>query len=95
MPQATDKARNPVAAHPITSAAIAILVIAAIFFIAYTPIYSRVTPKIGDWPFFYFYLLIFMPVTSLALWLVTLLQKRVEPTPQDPAAAAEEGAVRS
>lgn len=94
MPQATGKPRNPVAAHPITSAAIAILVIAAIFFIAYTPIYATITPKIGDWPFFYFYMLIFMPATSLALWLVTLLQKRLGPAPQGPA-AGQEGEARS
>ena len=69
--------QSPVAAHPITSAAIAILLIAVIFFVLYTPIYSSVTPKIGSWPFFYFYLLIYMPITSLVLWLVMLLQKRV------------------
>jgi hypothetical protein len=69
--------QSPVAAHPITSAAIAVLLIALIFFVLYTPIYSRVTPKIGSWPFFYFYLLIFMPITSLVLWVVILLQKRL------------------
>jgi hypothetical protein len=69
--------RSPVAAHPVTSAAIAVLLIALIFFVLYTPIYSRVTPKIGSWPFFYFYLLIFMPITSLVLWVVILLQKRL------------------
>jgi hypothetical protein len=69
--------QSPVAAHPLTSAAIAVLLIALMFFVLWTPIYSRVTPKIGSWPFFYFYLLIFMPVTSLVLWLVILLQKRM------------------
>lgn len=68
--------RNPVAAHPVTSAAIAILLVALIFFIVYSPLYSTVTPKIGSWPFFYFYLLIAMPVTSVVLWIVTQLQKR-------------------
>jgi Na+/melibiose symporter-like transporter len=71
------RTQSPVAAHPITSAAIAVLLIALIFFVLYTPIYSSVTPKIGSWPFFYFYLLIFMPVTSLVLWVVILLQKRL------------------
>jgi len=69
--------QSPVAAHPIMSAAIAVLMIALIFFVLYTPIYSSVTPKIGSWPFFYFYLLIFMPVTSLVLWVVLLLQRRL------------------
>jgi hypothetical protein len=72
--------KNPVAANPIISAAIAILLIANIFFVLYSPLYSSVTPKIGSWPFFYFYLLIYMPITSLALWLVILLQKRLART---------------
>ena len=94
MPQATNRPRNAVAAHPIMSAAIAILVAADIFFVLWAPIYSRLTPKLGNWPFFYWYLLIFMPVTSLALWLVSLLQKRLEQTRQDLAAATQEGGVR-
>jgi hypothetical protein len=69
--------QSTVAAHPVTSAAIAVLLIALIFFVLYTPLYSSVTPKIGSWPFFYFYLLIFMPATSLVLTLVLLLQKRL------------------
>jgi Protein of unknown function (DUF3311) len=69
--------KSPVAAHPITSAAIAILVVATIFFTVYVPIYARLTPKVGDFPFFYFYLLIFMPITSLVLFIVVQLQKRL------------------
>ena len=71
------KSRGPIAAHPVTSAVIAILVIAAIFFSLYVPLYARATPMVGDFPFFYFYLLIFMPITSVLLWLVTQLQKRL------------------
>lgn len=77
MTQPTVRPRSTIAAHPITSAAIAILVAADIFFSLYSPIYSKLTPKVGDFPFFYFYLLIFMPITSLALWLAVLLQKRL------------------
>ncbi len=95
MPQATNRPRNAVAAHPVLSAAIAILVAADIFFVLFTPIYAKITPKLGNWPFFYWYLLIFMPVTSLALFLVTLLQKRLEQSRQDPAAATREGGVRA
>jgi hypothetical protein len=77
MTEATTRSRSAIAAHPIISAAIAILVIANIFFALYTPLYARLTPKLGDFPFFYWYLLIFMPVTSLVLWIVSLLQKRL------------------
>ncbi len=78
MTQATNAGRRSViAAHPLLSAGIAILIAADIFFALYTPIYARLTPKLGDFPFFYWYLLIFMPVTSAALWLATLLQRRL------------------
>ena len=48
--------RSAVAAHPVTSAVIAILIIASIFFSLYVPLYASATPKVGDFPFFYFYL---------------------------------------
>ena len=78
------QAKNPVAAHPITSAAIGLLVAAAIFCTLYVPIYARITPKVGAFPFFYFYLLIYMPAAALALWAAALLQRRLrEPDSAD------------
>ena len=74
---AITKANNPVAAHPITSAAIFILVAAAICCTLIVPIYAHITPKIGDFPFFYFYLLAYMPLVAIALWVATLLQRRL------------------
>lgn len=70
-------AKSPVAAHPITSAAIFILVAASICCTLIVPIYAHVTPKIGDFPFFYFYLLAYMPVVAIALWIANLLQRRL------------------
>jgi hypothetical protein len=70
---------DPIAAHPVTSAVIAVLIIASIFFSLYVPIYGRITPKIGDFPFFYFYLLVYMPAVSIALLIVIALQKRLQP----------------
>ena len=75
-------AKSAVAAHPITSAAIFVLVAAAICCTLIVPIYARITPKIGDFPFFYFYLLAYMPVAAIALWLANLLQRRLA-TPAD------------
>jgi hypothetical protein len=96
MTQPGVRPRSTIAAHPITSAIIAILMAATIFFTLYAPIYSRVTPKVGDFPFFYFYLLIFMPITSLALWIVTMLQKRLRPpaAPQTEQGPAGNGAAQ-
>lgn len=79
MSQQTPRSGSAIAAHPYTSAAIAILVVANIFFALYVPLYARLTPKLGDFPFFYWFLLIYIPVTSLVLWIVTLLQKRLDP----------------
>jgi hypothetical protein len=70
-------AKSPVAAHPITSAAIFVLVAASICCTLIVPIYAHITPKIGDWPFFYFYLLAYMPLVAIALWLAALLQRRL------------------
>jgi len=73
------RAWSPVSAHPLTSAVIAVLIIASIFFSLYVPIYARTTPKVGDFPFFYFYLLVYMPAVSIALLTVIALQKRLRP----------------
>jgi hypothetical protein len=58
------------------AALIAIVLIAAVFFVLYVPLYARATPKVGDFPFFYFYLLIYMPVLGIVLWIVVLAQGR-------------------
>jgi Na+/melibiose symporter-like transporter len=73
------QAKNPVAAHPITSAAIFVLVAASILCTLIVPIYAHITPKIGDFPFFYFYLLAYMPAVAIALWIASLLQRRLAP----------------
>jgi hypothetical protein len=62
-----------------TSLLIALLLAASIFFTLYVPIYAKLTPRVGDFPFFYFYLLAYMPVVAVALWIVTLLQRRLGP----------------
>ena len=81
-------AKSPVAAHPITSAAIFVLVAGSICGTLIVPIYAHITPKVGDFPFFYFYLLAYMPIPALALWGATVLQRRLAP----PAAATDAGA---
>jgi hypothetical protein len=71
------KSQNPVAAHPWASAAIGILVFGSIFCSLYVPIYARITPKVGAFPFFYFYLLAYMFVVTIVLQVVIALQKHV------------------
>jgi len=78
-PKTSGGSRSPVAAHPVTSAVIAILILASIFFAIWVPLYASATPKIGDFPFFYAYLLIYMPVLGIVLWIVISLQARLRP----------------
>jgi hypothetical protein len=80
---------NPVIAHPITSAVIFVLVAASICCTLIVPIYARITPKVGDFPFFYFYMLAYMPVVAIALWIVSLLQRRLRPPAGDSGIDAE------
>ena len=88
-PRSSSGSKSPVAAHPVTSAVIAVLVIAGIAGTLVVPIYARTTPKIGDFPFFYFYLLAYMPVVAIVLWIVIQLQKRLVPPSGQPANPGE------
>ena len=91
-PATSGRSRSPVAAHPVTSAIIAILVLASIFFALYVPFYASATPKVGDFPFFYFYLLIYMPVLGVVMWIVITLQRRLRPGVPGPRAEGPAGA---
>src|SRR5438034_2285538 len=85
-PMTSGGTRSAVAAHPVTSAIIAILILASIFFAVWVPLYASATPKIGDFPFFYAYLLIYMPVLGVVMWIVITLQHRMRagsPRPGD------------
>ena len=80
-PGTSGGSRSPVAAHPVTSAIIAILILASIFFAVWVPLFASATPKIGEFPFFYAYLLIYMPVMGIVLWIVITLQQKLRPRP--------------
>jgi len=92
MPATRGRSRSPVAAHPVTSAIIAILVLASVFFAVYVPLYASSTPKVGDFPFFYIYLLIYMPVLGVVMWIVITLQQRLRPGSPRPGAGGPAGA---
>ena len=89
-PAAATRRTNPVAAHPITSLAIFVLVAGAILGTLIVPIYAHITPKLGDFPFFYWYQLIYMPAVAVALWIAMLLQRRLK-QPDDTGAAGTAG----
>jgi hypothetical protein len=74
--------KTPIAAHPISSAIIAILVAGSILCTLIVPLYASTTPKVGDWPFFYFYLLAVIPFVVIALCVTVVLQRRLKAADQ-------------
>jgi hypothetical protein len=54
---------------------VTILVVVAIAGTLVVPIYARSTPKLGDFPFFYWYQLIWVPVVAILAWISYLLLK--------------------
>lgn len=81
MTQPTPPRRNPAAV-----AAATVLVVVAIALALVVPIYARPTPKLGDFPFFYWYQLILVPVIAILCATCYLLLRR---RPAPGAAAGE------
>lgn len=61
-----------------TGTAIAVVVLLAIpcLALALVPIYSRETPKIGGWPFFYWYQVLWVLITPVLTYAAYVLIKR-------------------
>ena len=66
---------------PVTLGAVAVLLIVAILGTLWVPIYARSMPELGPFPFFYWYQLIWVPLTAAILWICYLLL-RTKPTPR-------------
>jgi hypothetical protein len=50
-----------------------VLLLVAVIGAFWVPIYARSTPKLGDFPFFYWFQLIWMPVVMVLCYLAYLL----------------------
>jgi hypothetical protein len=70
----------PAGKSPATRVAVAVLLLAAIGGGLWVPIYARTMPKLGDFPFFYWYQLILVPVVAILCGLCSVLL-RGKPTP--------------
>ena len=57
----------------------AILLVAAIAASLIVPIYARTTPMLGDFPFFYWYQLLLVPVVAIVSWLAYLRVRNTRP----------------
>ena len=63
-----------------TWGAVTVLLTVAIIGALWVPIYARSMPKLGNFPFFYWYQLIWVPTTAVLCWICYLLL-RTKPTP--------------
>jgi cytochrome bd-type quinol oxidase subunit 2 len=66
---------------PARWAVVTVLLVVAIMGTLWVPIYARSTPKLGPFPFFYWYQLIWVPVSAVLCWICYLLL-RSEPRPR-------------
>ena len=73
--------------RPATWGAVTVLLSVAILGTLWVPIYARSMPELGPFPFFYWYQLIWVPLTAVILWICYLLL-RTKPT-RGPAGATE------
>jgi threonine/homoserine efflux transporter RhtA len=56
--------------------AVTVLLAVAIAGTLWVPLYDRSTPKLGPFPFFYAYQLIWIPVSAAVCWVCYLLLRR-------------------
>ena len=71
---------DPAGKRPVRRVIVTVLLLAAIGGTLWVPIYARSMPKLGDFPFFYWYQLILVPVVAILCGLCSVLL-RVKPTP--------------
>ena len=67
--------------RPLTRGIVACLLLIAVGGALVVPIYARSLPKLGPFPFFYWYQLLWVPVVALACWLCYVLL-RAKPAAQ-------------
>jgi hypothetical protein len=63
----------PQGRSPARRVTVTVLLVVAIVGTLWVPIYARSMPKLGDFPFFYWYQLIWLPVVAILSWLCYIL----------------------
>jgi hypothetical protein len=72
------------ATSPARLAAVTVMLAVAVIGALWVPIYARSLPELGDFPFFYWYQLILVPVTALLCWVSYLLMRKKRAQPGRP-----------
>jgi len=67
---------TPPGIRPVRLISVTILLLIAICGALFVPIYARATPMLGDFPFFYWYLLLWVPVTAVLCMICHLLLRK-------------------
>jgi hypothetical protein len=68
--------QNPGSRRPVTWAVLTILILAPIVGTLWVPFYARATPRVADFPFFYWYQLIWVPIVAVTSALAYILMRR-------------------
>ena len=68
---------NPPRKHAVTWVAIAVLLLASLVGTLWVPFYARATPKLGGFPFFYWYQLMWMFIEAAMVYTAYLLINHV------------------
>jgi hypothetical protein len=71
---------------------VSILLIIAVAGTLVVPIYARSTPKLGDFPFFYWYQLLWVPLVGILSWIAYLLVRSSDAGSASSAAAGPQAA---
>jgi cytochrome bd-type quinol oxidase subunit 2 len=66
---------SPPRANPAAWVMATILLLICVGGSFWVPLYARSAPKLGDFPFFYWYQLIWVPVVAILSWICFLLVK--------------------
>ena len=70
----------PPGRRPAARRAVTVLLLVAIGGALVVPIYARSMPKLGDFPFFYWYQLVWVPTVAILCWICYVLL-RAKPAP--------------
>lgn len=75
---------------PLTWLVVTVLLLSVIGAALWVPLYARSGPKLGAFPFFYWYQLVLVPVVAVASWVCyLLLRPRSAQSPGPPATSGD------
>ncbi|HEU5388573.1 MAG TPA: DUF3311 domain-containing protein [Streptosporangiaceae bacterium] len=72
--------------------AIAVLLAAALIGTLWVPFYNHLTPKLGGFPFFYWYQLMWVPIVAILCAIAYLLSRLAQRGSAPPEVASSDGA---